>query len=464
MISYMERYKLSDEKIRDYHEKYAEKIRGYLDDDSKYGLSYNFGENIPIKWNEWYEFIGSDLGRESQSTDKEDAIEKGRKIVRRLDKVLRILWELDCEESMKKIEKNNKNDHQKDVDYIKLLTFLYKFSKNEGIKLKSLFKMPSLENSEYVTVKNFRAKNAEIMTVMQKVIMSQVNEKTYGELSFWLFHLENTVNKVEDRLWYSFGMDEIDNVIFEKIDTIIDEISEKTKTVLERRGKDNFTIYEEFLFRLDIYALVASQIDRNRTHEYIFQMEIPDIFKEVSFAYINLFCAESIKVTDIVRYAEIDVTKNMICYLLHISSQKYNRIVRGLLKQYINIVGASSEINLLQLIIMIQEIENGLNDKPDKALLRFYRAETKDMQKTLKAGLREDKSQLMLENLLIERINAKYYYYTGRYEKYLKLLRIVDKLYKSSFFIKNYTGISQIEEGVKIAIKNYERILVLLEK
>ena len=117
--------------------KYECKINTYLKDESKYGLSYCPAENEKITLLDWYAFIGSDLKETNEMISREDAIEIGRKRYSRLKDTLHKVM---C------IEVGDWNGDDK-LEKIKFLTFLYRYSVDEGINYKSLFSIPSLENA-----------------------------------------------------------------------------------------------------------------------------------------------------------------------------------------------------------------------------------------------------------------------------------------------------------------------------
>lgn len=418
-------------------------VSEYLNDTSQYDLGFEIIhtnqapklEDIKIK--DWHEYLGRQAGA---CGEYDEIIDTGRKIAERLRKFLRNLgMDVDFDPHSHPLENGtvssqNKEERQKNLEakweYIRLVTFLYKFSKKEKIKLQSLFKAYSIENIEIFTEREITSRNGKLLLklslILWEVISKKAGKDTIGwwrDTTYGFALLCENCARLEELLWVYINRITCDINTLREIKDIME------KDIMEKKAassKASYSIYIEFLLHLNMYSLRSESEDLLKVYEYIDNMEIPLIdFDLNTLIYLNAIPIEWSE--NALKDAAKDA-KKLFCDLLHISYKKYDNIVKSWLVKYINVMDSVDvgSITALHLLIMINEIASGLNHKLEKEMLHFYKYTTTDSQKTLRSFLKNDNRPIIVNEILKGRIFALYYSYMFSGTEYSLFLQILE--------------------------------------
>lgn len=441
-------YGITAEVLEKRLEKFLDKIMAYLEDKTKYGLKYNLQENESVKLIDWYEFLGNGCREEHDGTEREDKIDTGKKIVSRLKGTLKSCG--------LEIGELNGKDH---LDKIKLMTFLYRFSCNEGIKLKSFFSSPSMENMEYLSDEELVPANSELTTVLHFVLMAKSDIELYKKVSYWLAKIEMAGHRLEDDLILYLKHPECNEEILRQVKSIVSIATKNIEKTLDEKKENDFPVYNEMLLILDYHNMESEANSMISLYDYIENMNIS--IKDINKEILTVLFITDVKIDEIIEFAK--QSKELMCFAINISGKKYDSIVDGLLGNYAQIIGDKSEVTGLHVMIMIEEIAYGLKGKLDKEQVKYYRYETADAQRTFKAALRDGEGQIKMQNILGERLNAIYYTYIGREKSYFIISNIIKKIYRNKEKLYRCRNITEIEKIFGVLDQTYKSAVAVLE-
>lgn len=393
-------------------QKFEEEMSGYFDNDWCID-----GTEIDKK-EKFYETI-YELTQEAYN--QEDGIDNVHKAV---DRMIRLFKSLG-------IDLSNLDDQ----DNMRLIVFLFTFSRNENVRYAELFK-PYLENLEYVSEEE-KTRNGEIMAKLSIYLRMHCNQEFVRIIDTRLCRLENLSLVLLKKLKEDVNKIYVINKKMETVYRIV-----KDTSYLHKMEKSNLptepqlTIFEKFYLRLVCYYEAILQKDMVKVCEYIENLELDIDIKKVNKEYKiyeSLFC-DRVEIKKIVAYAEkkVDVIRNLAGINMRVFKP-----AKELLKKYMEIleVGHVTEVTGLHVLVMIEEITKNLKKEEGKEMSQqncFYRHKTSDKQKSFKAALRAGKdASFFIQELLKFRLDAWCYAYLGAEGKYKFYIGIMKAMYEN---------------------------------
>lgn len=445
--------------FKDRNQKYASIVNEYLNDKGKYGLATTRNDYKTLNYVEWYEYIGNqfkDIDIKKRGNDR-TYIENGRRLVNRLKETLK-----ECGFDFEQYEEDS--DEISKLNYIKLMTFLIKFRDNENVTFKSLFEDYSSENMEYLLEKEKNPRNNALTTIMGMVLAGMSHPQYGARMNGLLYAISTASEELEEILQLYLELEECEKSILIDIKKKCILLKNRIARVIQNEKKDLQyapTVFDFMWLKLNQYYLNIGINDTIGVYKYILKLDEEVYCDEQYKCLIYALLITKVNTDDIVEYAR--ESEELLRFITKLDKRTYDNIVNKMLGKYKRVFGNRINLTGLHVLAMIQEIKFGLKTQLDKSEITFYRHTTLDTQKTLKAALKSDNTQIKVEAILAERINYIYYSYRDKTDEYFEVLRILIELDECKRMVCSCDDIYKIAEVADIITQERDVILNIIK-
>lgn len=339
-----------------------------------------------------------------------------------------------------------RKDH--DLDYIKLITFLHKVSRNEKednntrrINLGRLFKTASVENFSEVPGEKHLPHNSNLTTLIYTVLIQKAERKKIQQFVKYIIKAESTIYDLEDLLWKHLLEDE-DRGALDKVKEVVEQEQKDVDFINTTSDENTYSIYEMFLLRLELYYADCENEDVKKVFDYIKKITIS--ISDLDQNLLEDWKKTTISIPNVVAFAQEN--KKVMMKYLGVSEKKYNTIVYKKLPKYFEFTDNIQAFDGLYVWAMIEEIKDSLGGKLDKDMVNFYRAGTTVFQKTLSASLSSGNVETphIVRRILLERVKLRYIAYLKRLPEYFKAVDILEKFREKAKVITRSKNFGQL--------------------